>query len=790
MASQKPLVPYVLFEANPPELPVRQAGDKGGPEVVVKASIVDKTASGLLLTGTTLNNEAVRISISIAAPGVARVLLETADSRPDRVRLALAQPANPAVTIREKGSTLTLETTDIVVQVTLDPFGISFLGPDGTVKLKQDYSDTDVTDRLVSLPFGYTTIDGQRVAFHETFTAEPDEHYYGFGEKFTDFDKRGQRLKMWHYDAYGAHSERAYKNVPFYLSSRGYGVFVDSIAPVEFDMAASSHASTGLIVPDSALDYYVICGPDQKSIITRYAGLVSYPILPPKWSLGLWMSSGFEADSADSVLDRAKELRANDIPCDVLHLDCFWQKHGRWSDMQWDTAVFPDPAGLLRQVKEQGFRVCLWINSYIGIESPLHTEGSEKGYFLKAQDGTTWVGDLWGGESHFHPPVSIIDITNPEAVAWFEGLLRPPLQIGADVYKTDFGEGIPPETVAWNGMSGTELHNYYPLLYNDIVAKITVEETDNPGLVWGRSTYAGGQRHAAQWGGDPNCTYQGMMSTLRGGLSMGVCGHAFWSHDIGGFHFQPTPEVFIRWAQFGLFSPLTRAHGMSTRLPWDYGEEAHRIFQQYAKLRYSLLPYIYSHSMIAHQTSLPIIRAMVVEFPDDPLTHTMDLQYMFGSELLVAPIYNDAGNRPVYLPAGQWVDFWTNEVFTGPQTLHLQDVPLDILPLYVRADALIPTIEPPDRLSEEPFANVTFDAYLLNSGCCELHDTDGTTTLTAAYDGSTLVLQLSGAKSAVRLRLMPLPDQPIITTVQVNGQTLTTDAWAEAADGTVHITIG
>jgi alpha-D-xyloside xylohydrolase len=738
-----PLLPYVAFAARPPELPVRGPGDPGLPSYVTRAELAGQGAQSVHLAGTTQDGNTVNLTLEIVAPGIARVLIEGPERDPRRVTLALADARrNVPVTVQVSAGRVALISDGISVHADLDPFHLSFHGPDGHSVLEQDNGTTIVTDLLAVLPCGYSVVDGRRVAFHDSFAAEPDEHFYGFGEKFTDFDKRGQRLEMWNYDAYGAQGEWAYKNVPFFVSSRGYGIFVDSVRRVNFDMAQSNHAAFTLI------------GPDPKTIISRYADLVSHPIQPPKWSLGLWMSSGFKDDDAQSVMARARALREHDIPCDVLHLDCYWQRYGRWSEMLWDRDMFPDPEGLIREVHALGFRVCLWINSYIGIESERFTEGSEKGYFLKNRAGETYVAPLWGT---YHPPVAVVDVTNPEAAAWYREMLRVLLRQGIDVFKTDFGEGVPADAVACNGMTGDELHNLYTLLYNDLAAGVTVEETGGTGLVWGRSTYAGGQRHAAQWGGDPNCTYQALASTLRGGLSMGMCGHAFWSHDIGGFHRQPSPDLYVRWAQFGLFSPMSRAHGMTTRLPWDYGEEAERIFRDYVKLRYRLLPYIYTYSMIAAEQGLPMLRAMVLEFPDDPLVRTLDLQYMFGSELLVAPVYNAGGKRPVYLPAGQWVDFWTRQVLTGPGVANVE-APLDVLPLYVRANALIPTIEPATQIPDGPFENVVFDAYLLpgGRGSFTLRDTDGATTVTATLDNGKLAVAVEGAKKTVSVRLVPL----------------------------------
>jgi alpha-D-xyloside xylohydrolase len=373
------------------------------------------------------------------------------------------------------------------------------------------------------------------------------------------------------------------------------------------------------------------------------------------------------------------------------------------------------------------------------------------------------------------------------------------MRMGVDVFKTDFGEGTPADSVAHDGTTGAHLHNLYPLLYNDIVSQLTKEETGRSGLVWARSTYAGGQRHAAQWGGDPQCTYRAMAATIRGGLSIGMCGHPFWSHDIGGFAGQPTPELYVRWAQFGLFSPLARAHGRTTRLPWDYGEEVLRIFRDYVRLRYRLLPYIYTCACLAAESSLPIMRAMVLEFPEDPNTYGIDLQYMLGPELLVAPVYNESHRRPVYFPAGRWVDFWTHEVIQGPQTRFVEP-PLDILPLYVRVNSLIPTIEPPDHVADGAFALVTIDAYLVESGRFEIRDTDGATIISCSFNGTCLDICLEGAKKTLGVRVIPLSGGPTVNEVHVNGASLpmaekleintSADAgWTRSHDGEIHVMI-
>lgn len=793
MVDQVPLLPYNVYMTEPPHLPVRTADDEGGPDFVVQAGVTELRKNGVKLQGKTQSGETVLISLSLVAEGIAHVLLETAESDQNRIRLAHESADTLDVTFEQSATHLYLSTPSLMLEVALNPFHLTFYGADGRPLLSQNYSElTNVRMKLTVLPFGFSRVDGTRVAFHDTFTAEPDEHFFGFGEKFTDFDKRGQRITTWNSDCGGAFSERAYKNVPFFLSSRGYGVFVDSTTAVNFDMVASNTATFSLINPDDALDYYVIAGPDPKSVITRYASLVSFPILPPKWSLGTWISSGFQRDSAEEVLRRARLIREHNIPCDVLHLDCYWQRFGRWSEMLWDQELFPDPVGLLAELRELGFKVCLWMHPYIGTASERFVEGDAKGYFLKNTLGETYIVDIWGG---FHPPVGIIDFTNPEALAWFKELLREPLRAGADVFKTDFGEGIPNDAINYAGIPGERFHNLYSLLYNDAVAEVTAEVTGHSGLTWGRSTYAGGQRHAAQWGGDVNCTFSGLAATLRGGLSMAACGHPFWSHDVGGFTGHPSNELYIRWAQFGLFSPLVRAHGNSTRLPWEFGPQALEIFRSYANLRYRLLPYLYTYACIAAETSLPILRPMLLEFPDDPTTYNLDLQYMLGEALLVAPIYNERGERTVYLPEGQWIDYWTHEIYSGPRTLALR-VPLETLPLYVRTNALIPTTEPVLFTSDAPFEEITIDAYLLDSGTLELRDTDGLTRVSASFSGELLQVTSEGAKERLALHLIPLAGAPRVTRVEVNAspclEILATEdlenrasAWTRQPDGAI-----
>jgi alpha-D-xyloside xylohydrolase len=760
-----PLLEDVRFPSVVPPLP----RTSGGPDPVVRASVEHAADGALELNGLTSHGVEVRVALAAVAPGVTRVQLRPAIPTGGYVRLAHLPHAPVAARVeRATADCVRLSADGAVVEVDLDPFRLKFLDAAGRVLLQQDPLPKDVTGRLSAPPFGITRHDGRVVATHDTFVCEPDEHFFGFGEKFTNFDKRGQWLEMWNYDAHGVNSERAYKNVPFFVSSRGYGMFVDSVAPLRFDMAATNHSTFSVIAPEDSLEYYLIVGAEPLEIIRRYSDLVGRPMLPPKWAFGLWVSSGFKADSGEATVARARELREYEIPSDVLHLDCYWQKWGCWSDLEWDADVFREPERMLRDIKSMGFRTCLWINPYIGIESDRFAMAAERGWLLRTPGGEPYVLQLWGG---YHPPVGILDLTQPDAATWFVGRLRELLRMGADVFKTDFGEGVPSDAVAYAGTTGSQLHNQFTLVYNDLVADVTAAETGGPGLVWGRSTYAGGQRHAAQWGGDPNCSYADLASTLRGGLSLSACGHAFWSHDIGGFNGQPEPDLYVRWAQFGMFSPMARLHGTTTRLPWDYGDEVLCRFRELARLRYRLLPYVYSCAVHAATTGEPIMRALPLVYPADPMFAACELEYLFGPDLLVAPIYNAEGKRPVVFPPGTWIDFWSHEVITGPVTRHVE-CGLDQFPLYVRANALIPTAEPQLSLrTDEPWHFVVFDGYVLDTGHAILRDTDGTTEIAISITDSAMDVLLTGAKNVVGLRISPLRSNGL-DTVTVNGAVL------------------
>lgn len=770
MPYRPPLVPHETFVADPLDLPVRPPGQQGL-AAITRAELVTVDGGTVTLKAQTTDGESLMAEVSVAGEGVVRVRLSQdpdTRSRSAQIMTLLTPGQDPSATVTVADGRVLLRTGPLVAEVTLEPWGIRFTDPTGRLLVAENPGEEDVTGRVRTLPFGRSTVDGIVVAYHETFTAAPDEHFVGLGEKFTAFDKRGQRALMWNFDAFGAESDRSYKNVPFYISSRGYGVVVDSGMATEFDLCQSTHTCVQIVVPDDLIDYYLIGGPTPAAILDRFDKLTSRPLLPPKWAFGTWVSSGFFADSQDNVIARARTIRDSGIPCDVLHLDCYWQVAEHWSDMQWDGDNFPDPDAMFEALASMGFKVSLWMNSYLSQESPLFPQAVERGYLLRRADGSAYVADVWHG---YQPPCGIVDFTNPEATAWYTSLLRPLLRQGCAVFKTDFAEGVPADAVAYNGMSGAELHNVYSLLFNDTVAAVTREEVGH-GLVWARSSFLGGQRHSAQWSGDSNASFTAMASTLRAGLSYGLSGIPFWSHDVGGFSGRPSPELFARWSQFGALSPLVRFHGTTSRLPWDFPADAEHAAVDALRLRYRLFPYLYSAAVDSARTGSPMMRALLVEQPDDPAAWQADLEYLLGPDLLVAPISNVEGVRHVYLPRGSWVDWWNGEVHAGGQHLAVSQ-PLHRIPLFVRHGSIIATQSAAATVGDGPFEPLTLLCVGAADASTTLRDVDGDTAVTAVRGDDHLTVTTSGP---ARVRAVAFPyaaDVP--STVILNGTEL---GWA------------
>ena len=488
------------------------------------------------------------------------------------------------------------------------------------------------------------------------------ELVYGMGERFTAFTKNGQSVDIWNEDG-GTSTYQSYKNIPFYLTNRGYGVFVNHPEKVSFEVGTEQVSKVEFSVPGESMEYFLINGPTMKEVLERYTSLTGKPSLPPQWTFGLWLSTSFTTNYDEkTVMSFIDGMEERGIPLQVFHFDCFWMKDFHWSDFVWDSRVFPDPKGMLSRIREKGLKVCVWINSYIAQESCLFAEGMEKGYFVKRKNGDVWQWDMW------QPGMALVDFTNPAACKWFQDKLEVLLDMGVDCFKTDFGERIPTEDVVYyDGSDPVKMHNYYTYLYNKTVYELLQRKRGkDDAVLFARSATAGGQKFPVHWGGDCWSNYEAMAESMRGGLSLTMSGFGYWSHDIGGFEDTSTPDVYKRWAAFGLLSTHSRFHGSTSyRVPWAYDDEAVDVVRFFTKLKLSLTPYLYSSAVRTSRTGVPMMRSMVLEFENDPVCQYLDRQYMLGDSLLVAPIFNDRGEAYYYLPEGTWTNYLTGETVEG-----------------------------------------------------------------------------------------------------------------------------
>ena len=489
------------------------------------------------------------------------------------------------------------------------------------------------------------------------------EKIYGLGERFTNFIKNGQTVDIWNEDG-GTGTEQAYKNIPFYLSNKNYGLFVDNPGKVSFEVGSEKVSRVQFSVLGEEMSYSVIGGENLKSILNTYTDLTGKPPLVPDWSYGLWLSTSFTTDYDEkTVLDFVDGMAERNIPLSVFHFDCRWMKELEWCNFEWDKSKFPDPEGLLKKLHDRGLKICVWINPYIGQKSPLFEEGAKKGYFIKNEDGSAWQWDLW------QAGMAIVDFTNPEATKWYQDHLKRLVAMGVDCFKTDFGERIPTKGVKYYDGSDPELmHNYYTQQYNEAVYDVLVETKGaDQAILFARSATVGGQQFPVHWGGDCSSNYPSMAESLRAGLSFGMSGFGYWSHDIAGFEDQATPDLYKRWTQFGLLSSHSRYHGSTAyKVPWLYGDEAVDVSREFTDLKLQLKPYLERMAQETHKTGVPMMRAMVLEFPNDPTCEDIDTQYMLGSDVLVAPVFSEDGVARFYVPDDGSGQAWTNIITKKP----------------------------------------------------------------------------------------------------------------------------
>jgi alpha-D-xyloside xylohydrolase len=563
------------------------------------------------------------------------------------------------------------------------------LYPDGVKEIRLSAYDHFSPPRYDALPIAFCKSGEERNRATISFECKANECFAGTGERFAKMDLSGQTFFLKNQDGQGVNNRRTYKNIPFYISSRMYGVFYHTCSYCKLSLAGQSTRSVQFMSNQPQLDVFVIAGETPEEILRGYRDLTGYPSMPPLWSFGVWMSrmTYFSADEVNEICSR---LRREHYPCDVIHLDTGWFETDWLCEWKFNAERFPDPEGFIHNLKDHGFRVSLWQLPYIAENAEQIDEARANDYIAPLTKKQESEGSNFSTLDY----AGTIDFTYPAATEWYKNLLRRLLKMGVACIKTDFGENIHMDA-KYKGMKPELLNNLYALLYQKAAYEVTKEVTGD-GIIWARAGWAGCQRYPLHWGGDSCSSWDGLAGSLKGGLHFGLSGFAFWSHDVPGFHTLPDfmnsvvdDKVYLRWTQFGVFSSHIRYHGTNKREPWHYPAIAPSV-KRWWRLRYTLLPYILEQSRKAVSSGYPLLRALLMHHPDDPICWHIDDEYYFGDSFLVAPVMSDDNRRDIYLPAGEWVNLFSGEHFEGGRYYKDVETPLEEMPVFVRPGASIP----------------------------------------------------------------------------------------------------
>lgn len=592
-----------------------------------------------------------------------------------------------------------------------DSLSITFF-PDENTEVKLSAHDQFFPARHDAYALAYVENQGNNHRTTLSFEAEHDETFVGTGERFAKMDLSGQTLQLENQDGQGVNNRRTYKNIPFYISSRGYGMFLHTSAPSKFSLADHSTRSVQLLTEQAAIDLFLFGGESIEEILYQYRQVTGFPSLPPLWSFGTWMSR-MSYFSADEVKEICSRLREEDFPCDVIHLDTGWFRTDWLCEWKFNPERFPNPQKFIADLRDDGFKVSLWQMPYIAAEAEQHNEAKENKYMAPLKKVAGQGGSNFSALDY----AGTIDFTYPKAVEWYKNLLKELLEMGAVCIKTDFGEDIHLEA-DYHAMDAKQLNNLYALLYQKAAFEITKDITGD-GIIWARAGWAGCQRFPLHWGGDAACSWEGMAGSLKGGLHLGLSGFGFWSHDVPGFHGVPDfmnsvipDDLYVRWTQFGVFSSHLRYHGTSKREPYEYPNIA-GVVRKWLKLRYALIPYLFEQSKKVTSTGFPILRALVFHHPKDKICWHIHDQYYFGDDFLVAPVMNSENQRDVYLPEGKWVNFFSGEMTMGGKWLMNYKTDLEEMPVWVKYEAEIPLyphdVKSTDDIAMEKSITICFD---------------------------------------------------------------------------------
>ena len=590
------------------------------------------------------------------------------------------------------------------IEIQKYPFRLVVKDAKGKILTQTRHIIDNDSSQIKLLPFSFIKrgSDNSR-SINPVFTLAPGERIYGCGESFTSLNKVGQKVHLSVTDPQGPESDGQYKPVPFFFSNRGYGIFMHTSAPVTCDFGASYIGADRLFMADEQMDFFIFFG-EPKDILNEYTNITGKSPMLPLWSFGTWMSR-ITYFSQEEGLEIARQLRAHKIPSDVIHFDTGWFGVDWQCDYQFAKDRFKDPVGMLKQLSKDGFHTCLWQLPYFTPKNRFFPEIIEKGLHVVNATGGMPYED------------AVLDFSNPETVSWYQEKITGLLKQGVSTIKCDFGEAAPYNGFYHSGKGGLYEHNLYPLRYNKALWEAVERQYPGEGIIWARSAWAGSQRYALHWGGDAATNNIGMLGDLRGGLSFGLSGFSFWSHDMGGFVTASPEDIYRRWLPFGFLSSHTRAHGAPPTEPWLISESFTEAFRDCAEMKYRLMPYVYAQAKDCSERGLPMVRALLVEFPDDPGAWLVEDEYMFGSQMLVAPMMESGNSRTVYLPKGKWIDYQNGKVYDGGyQTIEAGKIPAIIL---VRDGSLIAHAPLAQRTDQIDWSAVEMKAYKADATTCK-----------------------------------------------------------------------
>lgn len=646
------------------------------------------------------NDPNLKFKIDFVTPRTVRIRMLTTPVEPKvstSIMLAKEPGKDESWKVTETENTIVYAGNYGTVQINKNPWRVVLKDKTGRI-LSQTVTLRDADSTQVKYtPFSFIKRGSDNARrINPVFTLTADEMIFGCGESATGLNKVGQKVNLFVTDPQGPETDQMYKPIPFFMNNRGYGMFMHTSAPVTCDFGATYIGLNKMFMGDENLDLFVFFG-EPKDILDEYTDLVGKPGMPPLWSFGTWMSR-ITYFSEKEGYDVAANIRKNKYPCDVIHFDTGWFDVDWQCDYKFSENRFQNPQQMLKDLKSQGFHVCLWQLPYFTPKNRYFPELIKKDMYVKNGNGELPYEDV------------VLDFSNPETVKWYQDKLAGLLNIGVSAIKVDFGEAAPLNGIYASGKSGWYEHNLYPVRYDMAVSEIT-KKLHNENIMWARAAWAGSQRYPLHWGGDAATTNTGMLGTLRAGLSFGLSGFSFWSHDMGGFVKSTPEDLYCRWLPFGFLTSHTRAHGAPPTEPWLYdSKRVQDVFRKSAEMKYRLMPYVYAQAKECTEKGLPMLRALFVEFPDDPGAWKVDDEYLFGSQILVAPLLESGiTGRTVYLPEGKWIDYQTEKVYEGGwHRIEAGSLPIIML---VRDGSVLPHLKLAQSTSEMDWSKMSLKVY-------------------------------------------------------------------------------